>query len=228
MSSYLAILEAYQGEMALALGQTLMMIVISMSVALLIGLPMGTVLYLRTIHFFHSKPLLILSRLVNLYVDIVRSFPFLLFVVSIIPFTRFVLGTSFGTMAAAFPLCFVATANYARMSEQALLDVPRETLELSKSLCATTWQLIFHFLYVEARSGLVLGFTTVTIGMISYSTIMGVVGGGGIGDFAIRYGYQSYEYELMYTTIVVMIVSVVMIQTMGTLLASHLDKRKIF
>jgi D-methionine transport system permease protein len=114
------------------------------------------------------------------------------------------------------------------MSEQALLDVPRETIELSKSLGATTWQLVYRFLYVEARSSLVLSFTTVTIGMVSYSTIMGVVGGGGIGDFAIRYGYQSYEYEIMYTTIIVMILSVILIQKTGTWLANYLDKRKIF
>lgn len=228
MSQLIEKLSLYQTEMITALGQTLLMIVISMGAALVIGLPMGTIMYLKTINYFQSKGMSILSRGINLYVDIIRSFPFLLFVVSIIPLTRLVLGTSFGTMAAAFPLCFVAIANYARMSEQALLDVPRETVELSKSLGSSTWQLVYHFLYVEARSSLVLSFTTVTIGMVSYSTIMGVVGGGGIGDFAIRYGYQSYEYEVMYTTIIVMIISVILIQKLGTFLANYLDKRKIF
>lgn len=228
MSQLIEKLSLYQTEMITALGQTLLMIVISMGAALVIGLPMGTIMYLKTINYFQSKGMSILSRGINLYVDIIRSFPFLLFVVSIIPVTRLVLGTSFGTMAAAFPLCFVAIANYARMSEQALLDVPRETVELSKSLGSSTWQLVYHFLYVEARSSLVLSFTTVTIGMVSYSTIMGVVGGGGIGDFAIRYGYQSYEYEVMYTTIIVMIISVILIQKLGTFLANYLDKRKIF
>lgn len=228
MSQLIEKLSMYQTEMITALGQTLLMIVISMGAALIIGLPMGTIMYLKTINYFQSKGMSFLSRVINLYVDIIRSFPFLLFVVSIIPLTRLVLGTSFGTMAAAFPLCFVAIANYARMSEQALLDVPRETVELSKSLGSSSWQLVYHFLYVEARSSLVLGFTTVTIGMVSYSTIMGVVGGGGIGDFAIRYGYQSYEYEVMYTTIIVMIISVILIQKLGTFLANYLDKRKIF
>lgn len=228
MSQLIEKLSMYQTEMITALGQTLLMIVISMGAALIIGLPMGTIMYLKTINYFQSKSMSVLSRVINLYVDIIRSFPFLLFVVSIIPLTRLVLGTSFGTMAAAFPLCFVAIANYARMSEQALLDVPRETVELSKSLGSSSWQLVYHFLYVEARSSLVLGFTTVTIGMVSYSTIMGVVGGGGIGDFAIRYGYQSYEYEVMYTTIIVMIISVILIQKLGTFLANYLDKRKIF
>lgn len=228
MTQLIEKLSMYQTEMITALGQTLLMIVISMGAALIIGLPMGTIMYLKTINYFQSKSMSVFSRVINLYVDIIRSFPFLLFVVSIIPLTRLVLGTSFGTMAAAFPLCFVAIANYARMSEQALLDVPRETVELSKSLGSSSWQLVYHFLYVEARSSLVLGFTTVTIGMVSYSTIMGVVGGGGIGDFAIRYGYQSYEYEVMYTTIIVMIISVILIQKLGTFLANYLDKRKIF
>ena len=228
MNEIIVKVSLHQTEIMTALSQTMMMIVVSMSAALIIGLPMGTIMYLNTINYYKSKKMNLLSQIINLYVDIIRSFPFLLFVVSIIPLTRFVLGTSFGTMAAAFPLCFVAVANYARMSEQALLDVPRETVELSKSLGATTWQLVYRFLYVESRSSLVLSFTTVTIGMVSYSTIMGVVGGGGIGDFAIRYGYQSYEYEIMYTTITVMILSVILIQKTGTWLANYLDKRKIF
>jgi D-methionine transport system permease protein len=214
MNEIIEKVSLHQTEIMTALSQTMVMIIVSMSAALIIGLPMGTLMYLNTINYYKSKKMGVLSQIINLYVDIIRSFPFLLFVVSIIPLTRIVLGTSFGTMAAAFPLCFVAVANYARMSEQALLDVPRETID--------------RFLYVEARSSLVLSFTTVTIGMVSYSTIMGVVGGGGIGDFAIRYGYQSYEYEIMYTTIIVMILSVILIQKTGTWLANYLDKRKIF
>lgn len=228
MTEIVTKVSAYQTEILSALGQTLVMIIVSMLAALLIGLPMGTMMYLKTINYYQSKRMQFVSSLINLYVDVIRSFPFLLFVVSIIPLTRIILGTSFGTMAAAFPLCFVAIANYARMVEQALLDVPRETVELAKSLGASTRQLILNFLYVESRSSLVLGFTTVTIGMVSYSTIMGVVGGGGIGDFAIRYGYQSYEYELMHVTIIVMIISVICIQKGGTALANYLDKRKIF
>ena len=228
MTEYLLKMSQYQAEITTALMQTLVMILISMTAAVLIGLPMGTMMYLKTIRYSESRKTKVISQILNLFVDIVRSFPFLLFVVSIIPVTRFILGTSFGTTAAAFPLCFVAIANFARMAEQALLDVPRETVELAKSLGASTSQLVFNFLFVEARSSLVLSFTTVTIGMVSYSTIMGVVGGGGIGDFAIRYGYQSYEYELMYTTIVVMIISVIIIQKLGTQLANILDKRKLF
>ena len=145
--------------------------------------------------------------------------------VALIPFTRWLVGTSFGTTAASVPLAFVAAALYARFSEQTLLDVPEQTVELARSLGASPLQLVTRFLYSEARSGLVLSLTTVTISMVSYSTIMGVVGGGGVGDFAIRYGYQTYEYDLMYATIVLMIVAVMIIQGAGTLLSRALDRR---
>ena len=103
--------------------------------------------------------------------------------------------------------------------------MPEQTVELARSLGASPLQLVTRFLYSEARSGLVLSLTTVTISMVSYSTIMGVVGGGGVGDFAIRYGYQTYEYDLMYATIALMIVAVMLIQGAGTLLSRSLDRR---
>lgn len=227
MSGFFNKLSLFQTEITTAIGQTALMMLISMAVALILGLPMGTLIYLNRINYFKKGIMITISRLTEFYVNVIRSFPFLLFVVAIIPFTRLIIGTSFGTFAAAVPLAFVAVGHYARMVEQSLLDVPMETVELAKSLGATTNQLIINFLFVEARSSLVLSFTTVMIGMISYSTIMGVVGGGGIGDFAIRYGYQSYEYELMYTTIILMIIGVIVIQTIGSFIAGKIDKRKM-
>jgi D-methionine transport system permease protein len=199
------------------------MLLASLLAAVLLGLPMGTVLYLSRIG--GPYPRRTLHAVLNTYVNVVRSVPFLLFVVALIPFTRFVVGTSFGTAAASVPLAFVAIALYARFTEQTLLDVPEQTVELARSLGAAPYQLVLRFLYPEARSGLVLSLTTVTISLISYSTIMGVVGGGGVGDFAIRYGYQTYEYSLMYTTIALMVVLVMLIQGGGSLLARLLDKR---
>lgn len=228
MTGFIETLKLHHVELSSALLETMLMISLSMTAAIVVGLPIGTILYLNKVNYFESRKMNIVSHWLNLFVDIIRSFPFLLFVISLIPLTRIVVGTSFGTLAAAFPLCFVAVANYARLAEQSLLDVPRETIDLARSLGATTSQLIRKFLYIEARPSLVLGFTTVTVGMISYSTVMGVVGGGGIGDFAIRYGYQSYEYDIMYTTIIIMIISVILIQKIGTATADYLDKRKIY
>lgn len=157
--------------------------------------------------------------------NIIRSFPFLLLVVFLIPFTRFVVGTAIGTTAATVPLAIISIAYYARLVEQSLLDVPKGIIEAAISMGATKNQIIFKFLYREARSGLVFGLTTATISFISYSTIMGIVGGGGVGDFAIRYGYQRYENELMLFTIVIMIIFVLLIQFTGTKISKRLDKR---
>ncbi|ASK65616.1 methionine ABC transporter ATP-binding protein [Brachybacterium avium] len=223
MNVLLARLGEYRGEIITSILETGIMIGNSLIAALLVGLPIGTLLYLARPAGPYPRPWL--HRVLNVYVNVVRSVPFLLFVVALIPFTRWLVGTSFGTTAASVPLAFVAAALYARFSEQTLLDVPEQTVELARSLGAGPLQLISLFLYPEARSGLVLSLTTVTISMVSYSTIMGVVGGGGVGDFAIRYGYQTYEYDLMYTTILLMILAVMAIQGAGTLLARIIDKR---
>ena len=223
MSELLSRLSEYRGEIITSIVETGIMMGNSLIAAILVGLPIGTLLYLSRPDGPYER--LWLHRALNTYVNVVRSVPFLLFVVALIPFTRWLVGTSFGTTAASVPLAFVAAALYARFSEQTLLDVPEQTVELARSLGAGPFQLVTRFLYSEARSGLVLSLTTVTISMVSYSTIMGVVGGGGVGDFAIRYGYQTYEYDLMYTTILIMIVFVMLIQGAGTLLARSIDKR---
>ncbi|HJB10538.1 MAG TPA: ABC transporter permease [Candidatus Brachybacterium merdavium] len=223
MTQLLQRLSEYRGEIITSIVETGVMMGNSLLAAILVGLPIGTLLHLARPG--GPYPRRWLYRALNVYVNVVRSVPFLLFVVALIPFTRWLVGTSFGTTAASVPLAFVAAALYARFSEQTLLDVPEQTIELARSLGASPLQLVTRFLYSEARSGLVLSLTTVTISMVSYSTIMGVVGGGGVGDFAIRYGYQTYEYDLMYTTIAIMIVIVMLIQGAGTLLARSLDKR---
>ncbi|GAA1287209.1 methionine ABC transporter permease [Brachybacterium alimentarium] len=223
MNDLLARLGDYRSEIITSIVETGYMIGNSLLAAILVGLPLGTVLYLARPGGPYERRWL--HAVVNTYVNVVRSVPFLLFVVALIPFTRWLVGTSFGTTAASVPLAFVASALYARFSEQTLLDVPEQTIELARSLGAGPWQLVTRFVFSEARSGLVLSLTTVTISIVSYSTIMGVVGGGGVGDFAIRYGYQTYEYDLMYTTIALMIVAVMLIQGAGTLLARLLDKR---
>lgn len=222
--SYLERLNYFRPEMLQALQETAVMMGIAMAAAVVLGLPLGVVLFLSRKDGLRPRRSLYWGA--NLFVDVVRSFPFLLLVVALIPLTRFVMGTAFGTYAAAFPLSFVGVAIYARLVEQVLLDIPQDVLELAQGLGATTRQLMKEFLLVEARSGLILSFTSATISLVSYSTVMGIVGGGGIGDFAIRYGYQRYEYDVMYTTIVLMIVIVLLLQALGTTLANKLDQRK--
>lgn len=223
MTAYIDKMSDYLPELTKALSESGIMMLISIVTAVALGLPLGTVVYLtKTIP---GKSNQWIRLLLNSYINIVRSFPFLLFVVALIPFTRFVLGTAFGTYAAALPLSFVAVAIYARLVEQVLLEIPNDILELARSLGSSKFQLIFRFLYVEARSGLVLALTSVIISMVSYSTVMGVIGGGGIGDFALRYGYQRYEYAVMYTAIVLMIVFVSVIQISGSWVAKKINKK---
>lgn len=214
---------AYQTEIWISIGQTFTMVGISILAAVFVGLPLGTYLYLsRGGNLFENK---LLFTILDSFVNIVRSFPFLLLVVFLIPFTRFVVGTSLGTMAATVPLSIISIAYYARLVEQSLLDVPKGIIEAAISMGATKIQIIFKFLYREARAGLVFGLTTATISFISYSTVMGIVGGGGVGDFAIRYGYQRFETELMIFTIIMMIILVQVIQITGTTISKKLDKR---
>ncbi|MFD3261233.1 methionine ABC transporter permease [Paenibacillus lentus] len=213
----------YEAEIRKAIGETFLMVGISVAAAILCGLPAGTLLFLcRKGQLYENRSL---SWVLNGLVNIIRSFPFLLLVVFMIPLTRMIVGTAIGTLAASIPLSIVAIALYSRQVEQALLDVPRGVMEAARSMGASKLEMIVKFLYVEARSGLVLGLTTSTISFISYSTVMGIVGGGGIGDFAIRYGYQRFETELMTGVIILMIVLVQGIQFAGTTISRILDKR---
>lgn len=213
----------YHTQITEAILETFFMVGISLAAAVLLGLPLGVLL------FFTAKGQLYENRfwyqILNGFVNIVRSFPFLLFVVFMIPVTRWLVGTAIGTIAASVPLAIVSLAIYSRQVEQALHDVPRGVLEAARAMGATRLQMMFKFMLVEARSGLVLGLTTSMISFISYSTVMGVVGGGGVGDFAIRYGYQRFETELMLAVILLMIVLVQLIQLTGSLLSRWLDKR---
>ncbi|MGO1440080.1 MAG: methionine ABC transporter permease [Brevibacterium yomogidense] len=206
-----------------ALVETGYMVLAAIVAAVLLGLPLGTLIFLtRRGGLVENRGVWIVAEL---YVTIVRSFPFLLFVVFMIPVTRLVFGTTFGTIAASFPLAFVAIAIYARLVEQILLELPSGILTAARSMGANIWQTVTKFLYVEARSGLVYALTSATISFVSYSTVLGVVGGGGIGDFALRYGYQEYQFTLMYTAIVLTIAAVLVLQTAGHLISRALDKR---
>lgn len=217
------ILVQYEAEILSSIGETFVMVGVSILAAILLGLPVGTFLFLL------RKGQVLENRFafstLNLLVNIIRSFPFLLLVVFLIPFTRFVIGTAIGTAAATVPLAIIAIAHYSRLVEQALLDVPKGVMEAAISMGASVKEIIVKFLYVEARSGLVLGLTTSIISFISYSTIMGVVGGGGIGDFAIRYGYQQFKTDLMIYMIIIMVILVQLIQFTGTTVSRLIDKR---
>lgn len=214
----------YWPRLTESLWETGIMLFFAMVAAILIGLPVGTLLFLSADGRPNENK--VLNRILNAIVNIIRSFPFLLLVVAMQPLIREFYGRATGDpIAASFPMVVIAIALYARFVEQSLMDVPQGIIEGAQAMGATTFQLVWKFMYVEARSSLVIGFTTAVISFVSYSTIMGVVGGGGIGDFAIRYGYQRYETDIMYTAIVIIIILVELFQWLGLRLAKKIDKR---
>lgn len=217
-------LMEYWPSLIVGLQETGIMMAISMIICLLIGLPLGLGLFLANPKVKGNRFGLYWG--LNFIVTVIRSFPYLLLVIALIPVTRGMLGKAFGPIPSSVPLSIVAVAIFARLVEQVLLDVPEEIYFLANSLGTSQLQYIWNFLLVEARSGLVLAYTTTAVSMVSYSTVMGVVGGGGIGDFAVRVGYQRYEYGIMYVAIIIMIALVFILQMMGNLLAQTIDKRK--
>ena len=210
-------------EMGTAVGQTLTMLGIGLSAAVLIGGPLGIVLFLVADgQSLQNRPAaLVLGWLVNT----VRSFPFIILLVALVPFTRMIAGTSIGPLAAAVPLSFAAIPYFARMVEQNLREVPRGVIEAAHAMGASELQIVLRVLLVEARSGLVLALTVLAISFLSYSAVAGVVGGGGIGDLAIRYGYYRFETDIMVATVAILIIMVQLIQFTGNRIARRIDKR---
>jgi D-methionine transport system permease protein len=142
-----------------------------------------------------------------------------------VPVTRVIAGTSIGPVAAAVPLSFAAIPYFARLVEQCLRDVPRGVIEAAHAMGASELQIVWRVLVVEARSGLVLALTVLSVSFLSYSAIAGVVGGGGIGDLAIRYGYYRFETDIMVATVAILIIMVQLIQFTGNRIAKRIDKR---
>jgi D-methionine transport system permease protein len=210
-------------ELRTAIGQTFLMLAIGLSAAVLLGGPLGVLLFLLGPGQSLERPALF--GVVNWLVNTVRSLPFIILLVALVPFTRLVAGTSIGPVAAAVPLSLAAIPYFARLVEQNLRDVPRGVIEAAHAMGASEWQIVRRVLLVEARSGLVLGLTVLSISFLSYSAVAGVVGGGGIGDLAIRYGYYRFQTDVMVLTVAILIVIVQLIQFTGNGLARRLDKR---
>ncbi|NHZ62187.1 methionine ABC transporter permease [Massilia genomosp. 1] len=210
-------------ELWVALGQTMTMLAIGLTAAVVLGGPLGVVLFLVADgQSLQNRPLaLVLGWIVNT----VRSFPFIILLVALVPFTRLIAGTSIGPLAAAVPLSFAAIPYFARLVEQNLRDVPRGVIEAAHAMGASEFQIVTRVLLVEARSGLVLALTVLSISFLSYSAVAGVVGGGGIGDLAIRYGYYRFETDIMLITVAILVVLVQTIQFTGTRIARRIDQR---
>lgn len=210
-------------ELWLATGQTFLMLAIGLSAAVLLGGPLGVLLFLLGPgQSLENRPLFLV---LNWIVNTVRSFPFIILLVALVPFTRAIAGTSIGPLAAAVPLSFAAIPYFARLVDQSLREVPRGVIEAAHAMGASELQIVLRVLLVEARSGLVLALTVLAVSFLSYSAVAGVVGGGGIGDLAIRYGYYRFQTDVMVLTVALLVVLVQILQFAGNGLAGKLDKR---
>lgn len=200
--------------------QTLEMIGLSSLFAVLGGLPLGVLLYLT--RESHLSERWMLHRSISLIVNVIRSIPFIILLVVITPLTRWIVGTSIGTLAAMVPLAIAAIPFYARIVESALAEVPLGVIEAATAMGASLWQVVWLVLLPEARPGLIRGVTLTLITLVGYSAMAGAVGGGGLGDFAIRFGYQRFMIDVMFWTVLLLIGLVQVFQWLGDYLARRL------
>lgn len=210
-------------EIWVAMAQTFAMLLVAIPIAILLGTPLGIWLFSMSPNGLRPRPRL--HQIVDGIVNTIRSFPFLILLIAIIPFTRFVVGTTIGTAAVIVPLTINAIPYFARFVEQNISQLGNGVVEAAQAMGATRGQIIREVLLVEARPALLSSITIMTVSFISYSAVAGLVGGGGIGDFAIRYGYYRYETGVMLLAIILMILLVHAVQFVGTRLSRAADKR---
>lgn len=202
---------------------TLIMVIVSTVLGYVFGIPLGIVLTLTDERGL--KPNKTIYFILDFIVNVFRSIPFIILLVWILPFTRAIVHTTLGVPGAIVPLTVSAIPFIARMIEQSLKEVDPGVIEAAKSMGANTFQIVIHVLLVEARSSLVLGTTIVFASIVGYAAMAGTVGAGGLGDVAIRYGYQRYIASMMYASIIVTVIIVQLFQLVGNYLAKRVDKR---
>lgn len=204
---------------------TLIMVGVSAILAFLIGLPIALIL-VSTADFgiYPSKKI---NQPLGWVINITRSVPFLILMVALIPFTRWIVGTSYGVLAAIVPLTIAAIPFFARIAEVSLREVDQGLIEAAQAMGCNRKQILWHVLLPEALPGIVAGFTVTIVTMISSSAIAGAIGAGGLGDIAYRYGYQRFDMQVMLAVIVVLIILVMLVQSTGDNIAKQLDKRKV-
>lgn len=208
-------------EMWAALGTatwgTLAMVLVSTAFAIVLGLPLGVLLLITRDRFFAQQ--IVVHRSLAFIVNIIRSIPFIILLVLITPLTRLIVGTSIGMVAAMVPLAISAIPFYARIAESAFKEVPDGLKEAALAMGASPFQIIYKVLLPESYAGLIRGATLTMITLVGYSAMAGAVGGGGLGDLAIRYGYQRFEIGVMIATVVVLVIIVQLMQWLGDFLA---------
>lgn len=204
--------------------QTLEMVFFSTVFSLFLGFPLGVLLCITNPLGITPRP--VLNQIVSRIVNMLRSFPFLILMILLIPLSRLIIGTGIGTEATIIPLSIAAAPFVARVIESALNEVDQGVIQAAKAMGSTTWQIIYKVLIPEAMPSIISGVTLTIINLIGYSAMAGTIGGGGLGDLAIRYGYQRFRTDIMLATVIVILVLVEVIQLAGTLLSNRMLKRR--
>lgn len=204
--------------------ETLLMTFFSTFFALITGFPVGVLLNITSPYGIKPKP--VFNQVLSRIIDVLRSFPFVIMMIVLLPFTRFVLGTAIGTAATIIPLSIAALPFVARLTENSLSEVDSGIIQAARAMGSTNRQIIFKVLIPEALPSVISGITLTIITLISYSAMAGTLGGGGLGDLAVRYGYQRFRTDIMIASVIVIILLVVLIQSAGTKIANKiLEKR---
>jgi len=206
-----------------ATGQTAVMVGWAALFTVLFGLPLGVALVVFDTGGLRPMP--ILKPVLGVIVNIGRSLPFIVLMIAIIPFTRLVVGTTIGTAAVVVPLTVGAVPFFARLVETALREVQRDVVQAAQAMGASRTTIVWKVLLPEALPGIVAGVTVTVVALIGYSAMAGTIGGGGLGDLAVRYGYQRFETALMVVTVVLLVVIVQIMQSLGDLLARRLSHK---
>lgn len=204
-------------DLAQATAETLCMVAASTFFSMVLGLPLGTLLFISA----HVKPHSTLNRFIATMINITRSVPFIILLVALIPVTRFIVGSSIGIAAAMVPLTLGATPFFARLVDNAYQNLKPGLIETSHAMGASTWQFIRLILLPEAMPALIQAITVTAITLVNYSAMAGTVGGGGLGDLAIRYGYQRFDMRVMLATISILVLMVQLLQIAGDRLSRH-------
>jgi len=204
--------------------ESLYMTLVASALAYLLGLPLGIILVVTDKGGI--KPIPSLNRILGVIINLIRSMPFLILCITVIPVTRFITGTSLGPTATIIPLVIGAAPFIARMVESSLKEVDKGVIEAAQSMGASPFKIVYKVLLPEARPSLILGAAITVTTILGYSAMTGFVGGGGLGDIAIRYGYYRYQTDIMLVTVLLLVVIVQVLQEIGVRLARLGDKRK--
>lgn len=205
-------------------GQTLLMTFFSTFFALLVGFPLGVLLNITGKFGIAPKP--VFNQILSRIVDVLRSFPFVILMIALIPFTRFILGSAIGTAATIIPLSIAAMPFIARLTESSLSEVDQGMVQAARAMGSTNWQIIYKVLIPEAFPSLVSGITLTIITLIGYTAMAGTLGGGGLGDLAYRYGYQRFMTSVMVGAVIVIILIVALIQFAGSKISNHMMSKR--